>query len=53
MIAPALESLLNKSAMAKKIPRGVLFGPDLYEGLNIKHPYYNQGITKLIACVQE
>ena len=39
--------------MARKFPRRVLYEQDLYEGLNIKHPYYNQGITKLIAYVQE
>ena len=53
IIAPALECSLNKSAMVRKFPRGILYGPELYEGLNIKHPYYNQGITKLMACVQE
>ena len=53
ILAPALERSLNKSAMARKFPRGVLYGPELYEGLNIKHPYYSQGITKLMACVQE
>ena len=53
IVAPALECSPNKSAMARKFPRGVLYRPDLYEGLNIKHPYYNQGIIKLMACVQE
>ena len=40
MIAPALKSSLNKSVIEKKVQRGVLYGPDLYEGLNTKHPYY-------------
>ena len=53
IVAPALEYSLNKSVMARKFPQGVLYRPDLYEGLNIRHPYYNQGITKLIACIQE
>ena len=53
IVAPALECSLNKSAMTRKFPRGFLYWPDLYEGLNIRHPYYNQGITKLMACVQE
>ena len=44
IVAPALECSLSKSAMARKFPQGVLYGPDLYEGLNIRHPYYNQGI---------
>ena len=51
--APALENSLTKSAMARKFPRGVLYGPDLYEGLNIKHPYYSQDIIQLMACIQE
>ena len=53
ILAPALENSLTKSAMARKCSRGVLYGPDLYEGLNIKHPYYRQSITKLMAYVQE
>ena len=52
ILAPALENSLVKSAMARKFPPGVLYGPDLYEGLNIKHPYYSQGIIQLMACVQ-
>ena len=39
--------------MTNKFSIGVLYGLELFEGLNIKHPYYNQGITKVIACVQE
>ena len=53
ILAPALESSLTKNAMARKFPRGVLYGLELYEDLNIKHPYYSQDITKLMACVQE
>ena len=53
IVAPALECSLNKSAMVRKFPRGVLYGLNLYEGLNIRHPYYNQGIIQLMACVQE
>ena len=39
--------------MARKFPRGFLYGPDLYEGLNIKHPYYSQDITKRMSCILE
>ena len=53
IVAPALECSRNKSAMARKFRRGVLYGLDLYERLNIRHLYYNQGITKLMAYVQE
>ena len=49
VLALALKKLLTKN----EIPRGILYGPDLYEGLNIKHPYYSQGIIQLMACIQE
>ena len=53
ILAPALENSLTKSAMARTFPGGVLYGLDLYEGLNIKHPYYSQGIIQLMVCIQE
>ena len=53
ILAPVLENSLTKSAMAKIFPRGVLYRPDLYEGLNIKHPYYSQSIIQLMAYIQE
>ena len=31
IVAPALKCSLDKSAMTRKFPRGVLYGPDLYE----------------------
>ena len=46
IMAPALKATLNKSAMATNFPRDVLYGPDLYEGMDIQHPYYQQGIQK-------
>ena len=30
-----------------------MYGPSLYKGLDINHPYYTQGITKMLTCVQE
>ena len=53
IMAPALKATLNKSAMATNFPRDVLYGPDLYEGMDIQHPYYQQGIQKIITCIQE
>ena len=38
ILALALETILNKSAMAAKFPQNVLYGPDLYKGMNIQHP---------------
>ena len=53
IMAPALKATLNKSAMATNFPRDVLYGPDLYKGMDIQHPYYQQGIQKIITCIQE
>ena len=53
IMAPALKATLNKSAMATNFPREVLYGPDLYEGMDIQHPYYQQGIQKIITSIQE
>ena len=50
IITSALKSSLNKSVMVRKFQRGVIYGPDLYKGLDIICPYYNQGITKIMAC---
>ena len=38
--------------MAAKFSRNVLYGPGLYDGLDIQCPYYKQGITKIITCIQ-
>ena len=44
ILAPVLRATLNKSAIVAKFPRKALYGPDLYEGMNIQHLYYKQGI---------
>ena len=47
-----LESSLNKSAMARKFPGDVMYSLTLYEGMDINHSFYTQGITKMKTCVQ-
>ena len=53
VLALVLEVTLNKSVMVAKFPRNALYGSDLYERMNIQHPYYKQGIQKIITCIQE
>ena len=50
---PALNASLNRSRISKTFPRAVLFGTNLYHGLNIMNPYYNQAISHIIALIQE
>ena len=39
--------------MAAKFLGYFLYSPNLYKGMNIQHPYYKQGIQKIITCIQE
>jgi hypothetical protein len=47
ILAPALKYSLQKSSMTLKFPHPVLYGPDLYQGLNIYHPKFWEGIKKI------
>jgi hypothetical protein len=53
ILAPALENSLQKSGMTSKFPHPVLYGPDLYQGLNIYHPKFWEGIKKISTHIQE
>jgi len=39
-VRPALQATLNAAGMAKTFPHKVIYGPDLYKGLAIHHPYF-------------
>jgi hypothetical protein len=47
ILAPALKVSLQKSGMSSKFPHNVLYGPSLYQGLNIYHPKFWEGIKKI------
>jgi hypothetical protein len=53
ILAPALKYSLQKSSMTSKFPHPVLYGPDLYQGLNIYHPKFWEGIKKISTHIQE
>ena len=53
VVMPALRATLTTAKMAKTFPRKVLYGPDLYQGLEIRHPYFLQQISKIMAHIQE
>jgi hypothetical protein len=39
--------------MAKLFPRKVLYGPELYQGMDMKHPFFLQEISHIMTHVQE
>jgi hypothetical protein len=39
--------------MAESFPRKVLYGPELYQGIDMKHPFFLQEISHIITHVQE
>jgi hypothetical protein len=46
ILAQALKYSLQKSGMTSKFPHPVLYGPNLYQSLNIYHPKFWEGIKK-------
>jgi hypothetical protein len=53
ILAPALKYSLQKSGMTSKFPHPVMFGPNLYQGLNIYQPKFWEGINKISTHIQE
>ena len=53
VVLHALGATLNAAGMAKSFPQKVLYGPGLYQGLAIHHPYFLQQISKIMAHIQE
>ena len=53
IVAPALTVSPQKAGMSATFPRNVLYGPALYQGMNIYHPKIWEGIKKIAAHIQE
>jgi hypothetical protein len=53
VIQPALQVTLNSAGMAKSFPRKVLYGLELYQGMDMKHPFFLQEISHIMTHVQE
>jgi len=43
ILKPTLSPALYKAGMSMKFPRNVLFGPDLFQGFQLQHPFV--GVT--------
>ena len=52
-IQPVLPATLNKVGMVITFSLKVLYGPDLYQGLDVKNPYFLQEIIHIMTYVQE
>ena len=48
-LAPAL----HKAGMSMNFPRAVLFGPDLFQGFQLQHPFFTQEISHITTLLQE
>ena len=53
IVAPVLEPSLQKAGMAATFPRSVLYSPDLYQGFQVMHPYFNEDICHIMTHFQE
>ena len=53
IVSPALIPSLQKTGLVKSFPHAILYGPDLYQGFQVMHPYYNQEICHIMTHLQE
>ena len=53
ILRPTLQSALQKAGMSMNFPRDVLFGPALFQGYQLQHPYYTQEISHITTLLQE
>ena len=52
-IHPAIHVICNAAGMAKNFPPAVLFGPQEYQGIGVKNPYFLQEIIHIISFLNE
>jgi len=53
IMRPLRESGLPKVELSRKFPSKVLYGPKIYQGLGIMHPYYNQELSHISTCLYQ
>ena len=52
-IRPAIRVTCNAAGMAKNFPSPVLFGPQKYQGIGVKNPFFLQEIIHITAFLNE
>ena len=53
IMRPIRQSGLPKVEISRNFPKTVLYGPKMYQGLGILHPYYNQQLQHIEVCIHE
>ena len=51
--APVFKAGLPKSGISRMFPRAVVFGPALYQGMGVMHPFHNQEIEHLQVIIEQ
>ena len=52
-ISPAIRVTCNAAGMAKNFSRAVLFGPQKYQGIGVKTPFFLQEIIHITVFLNE
>ena len=53
ILAPALTPALHKAGMSMNFPKAILFGPELFQGFQLMHPFFLQEISHITTHLQE
>jgi hypothetical protein len=53
IMRPIQEAGLLKVELSRKFPNKVLYGPKIYQGLGIMHPYFNQELSHIATCIHK
>ena len=53
ILRPTLQPALHKAGMSMNFPRDVLFGPALFQGFQLQHPFFTQEISHIQTLLQE
>ena len=52
-IRPAIRATCTAAGMVKNFPHTILYGPLVYQGVEVKHPFFLQGIIHIITFLNE
>ena len=53
MISPAIQATLNAAGVVRNFAHAVLYGPEVYQGLAVKNPYFLQEIIHITGLMTE
>ena len=53
MISPAIQATLNAAGVVRNFAHAILYGPEEYQGLAVKNPYFLQEIIHIISFLTE